>query len=83
MRLLLFIFALTSFSVFANPISTQEEHSDAFHNSAFGGVERQEQQEEEVPEWITPEVEQRMEEGPAVRVNEWQEQSKRAKEGEE
>jgi len=94
MKLLLSIFIFTSFSVLANnPSNLPEDHSDAFHNSSFGTgaeqVEQQRQEEEvveEAPEWITPEVTpeiQRQEEKiEPARVNEWQENSKRAKEGE-
>ncbi len=94
MKFILFsIFILTSFSAVANnPSNFPENHSDAFHNSAFGSgsdvveQQRQEEEVEDIPEWVTPEVTpeiQRQEEKvEPARVNEWQENSKRAKEGE-
>lgn len=90
MRLILFFILCTTSTVWATSQNTTE--SDAFHNSAFGSpdivtpeIQRQEEQLPEAPLWVTPdetELPERQEEMniPKNRVNEWQEQSKRASE---
>lgn len=92
MKILFLIFSLTISSAFANTNASSPplQESDAFHNSAFGAtqaseLQQQEEQQiqerqEEAPIWITPEVPQK-EETKSNRVNEWQDQSERAKSG--
>lgn len=92
MRILFLIFSLTISSAFANTNASSPplNESDAFHNSAFGAPQASElqqqeeaiiqQREEEAPVWMTPQAPQK-EQIDSNRVNEWQDQSERAKSG--
>lgn len=88
MRLLFLILALSTTTVLAttNASSPPLNESDAFHNSAFGAsqgevppsIQQEMQKQEEAPEWITPQM-PLQEETDSNRVNQWQDQSQRAK----
>ena len=86
MKLFACLLFLTTLSAFGNNPNTSDQ-SDAFNSALFGKEKinpQQKMQREEAPSWITPTTPQKqeMEEAPVERVNKWQEQSRKASEGE-
>lgn len=86
MKALYAILLLSSFSIQGNAKTPVKDFSESFHGSSFGPQANEAkplQQEEQLsPNWTTPSknpTEQRMEDTPKERVNNWQEQSKDSK----
>lgn len=87
MKLIACLLFLTTLSAFGNNPNTADQ-SDAFNSALFGREKidsrQQPLKEQTAPSWVTPTTpeKQQMEEAPVERVNKWQEQSRKAQEGE-
>ena len=87
MKLIACLLFLTSLSAFGNNPNTTDQ-SDAFNSALFGkekiNSRQQTIKEKTAPSWTTPAIpeKQEMQEAPVERVNKWQEQSRKAQEGE-
>ena len=87
MKLFACLLFLTSLSAFGNNPNTSDQ-TDAFNNALFGqekiNSRQRSLQQKTAPNWVTPTTpeKQEMQEAPVERVNKWQEQSRKAQEGE-
>lgn len=87
MKLIACLLFLTTLNAFGNNPNTSDQ-SDAFNSAVFGrekiNSRQQPHSSKTAPSWITPAnpEKQKMEEAPVERVNKWQEQSRKAQEGE-